>query len=77
MDYEKGADAADISLWQRQSQLTEWINAKAPGLEKVRKQLMCNLRLTEQNNGLTFRFKAEGSNNKFTLNRIVLVRVKS
>jgi hypothetical protein len=26
---------------------------------------------------LTFRFKAEGSNTKFTLNRIVLVRVKS
>lgn len=77
MDYEKGADAAEFSLWQRQSQLTEWINAKAPGLEKVRKQLMCNLRLTEQNNGLTFRFKADSSNTKFTLNRIVLVRVKS
>lgn len=77
LDYEKGADAAAFSLWQRQSQLTDWIDAKANKPEKVVKQGMCTLRLSTQNNGLTFRFKTDANNTKFTLNRIVLVKIKT
>ena len=73
-DYRKENDAAEFSIWQRQTQLSEWMNGYAPEKERVPMQKMGQILLTSLNNSLSFRFKTTGQRNKFILTRIILVR---
>ncbi|TKK71712.1 DUF2961 domain-containing protein [Ilyomonas limi] len=74
LDYDKGPDAADFSLWQRQTALTDWMNANANKTERVPMQEVCAIQITNLNNSFSFHFKTPEGKNKFTLNRVILVR---
>ncbi len=74
MDYQKSADAAQFSVWQRQTQLSEWIDAYAVSKEKLSMQKVAAVRVTDLNRSLSFRFKTTGQKNKFSLTRIIFVR---
>ncbi|ULQ54247.1 glycoside hydrolase family 172 protein [Flavihumibacter fluvii] len=74
LDYRQGNDAVQFSLWQRQTQLSEWRDAYAPNPQKLTMQQMAEINLTELNHSLSFRFKTTAGRNKFVLCRIVLVR---
>ena len=37
-DYQKKNDAAQFSIWQRQTQLSDWVDAYATQTEKIRMQ---------------------------------------
>lgn len=73
-DYRKRNDAVQFSVWQRQTQLSEWIDAYSPDEQKLLMQKITQIRLTELNNSISFRFRTTGQRNKFILTRIVLVR---
>jgi len=74
LDYRKGSDAVQFSLWQRQTQLSEWFDAFAADPLQLSMQKMAEIKLTELNHSLSFRFKTATGRDKFVLGRIVLVR---
>lgn len=74
IDYRKGPDAAQFSLWQRQTQLTGWINASATDPLQLNMQKMAEIDLTALNHSLSFRFRVADNRKKFVLGRIILVR---
>ncbi|MES1220115.1 MAG: glycoside hydrolase family 172 protein [Bacteroidota bacterium] len=74
LDYVKSPEAGMFSLWQRQTQLTDWINGNDNKINRIEMQEVTDLALTSLNNTLTFRFKTEGKQNQFILNRIFLIR---
>jgi hypothetical protein len=75
-DYRKGSDAATFSVWQRQTQVSPWMDAFAQQAEKHPMQKISAVRLTPLNNSISLRFRTPESRNKFTLTRIILVRKK-
>ena len=76
LHYRKRPDAASFSLWQRQTQISDWINAQAAQEVDVPMEKVATITLTELNNTLSFRFRGNEKQHKFVLTRIVLVRKK-
>lgn len=76
LHYRKTPDAASFSLWQRQTPLTDWIDAQATQEVEVPMEKMASITLTELNNTLSFRFRTTEKQNKFVLTRMILVRKK-
>lgn len=76
LDYQKNTDAAQFSLWQRQTQLTDWIDAHAASQQKMAMQKTATIRVTDLNRSLSFRFKTTAERDKFILGRIILIRKK-
>jgi hypothetical protein len=74
LDYSKGPDAAQFSISQRQSQLSEWIDANSNEQERIPMQQLAEIKVTDLSNSFSFRFKTPGNRNKFTLSRIILVK---
>jgi hypothetical protein len=74
VDYHKGINAAQFSLWQRQTQISPWIDANGPADEKLLMQKAGSIVVTDDNRSLSFRFKTSADKNKFELSRIILVR---
>ncbi|MCW3117660.1 MAG: hypothetical protein JWM28_1742 [Chitinophagaceae bacterium] len=74
LDYVKSPEAAMFSLWQRQTQLTDWIHGSNSKVDRIEMQDVADLMITPLNNTLSFRFKATGKQNQFILNRIILKR---
>ena len=73
LDYVKSPDAALFSLWQRQTQLTGWLNAADSKIDRVEMQEAADITITRLNNTVSFRFKTTGKQNQFILNRIILI----
>ncbi|MDN3656796.1 DUF2961 domain-containing protein [Ferruginibacter paludis] len=76
VDYHKGINAAQFSLWQRQTQISPWIDANGPTDEKLLMQKAGSIIVTDNNRSISFRFKTSADKNKFVLSRIVLVKKK-
>ncbi len=76
LDYIKSPDAADFSLWQRQTALTDWINAHASKEERLSMAEVGRIHITNLNNSFSFHFRTPEGRNKFTLNRVILVKEK-
>ena len=74
LDYGKGNDAAEFSLWQRQTQVSDWMDAYAASNQKIKMFKAGVIDITEMNNNISFRFKTVDQRNKFTLAQIVLVK---
>lgn len=73
-DYQKRNDAVQFSIWQRQTQISDWIDAYASQTDKLKMQKITSITLSELNNSMSFRFKTTEQRNKFVLTRIILVR---
>lgn len=76
LDYIKGPDAADFSIWQRQTPITDWIKAHAIKEERLPMAEVGRIQITSLNNSFSFHFRTPEGRNKFTLNRVILVKEK-
>jgi len=76
MDYVKDPAAAAFSIWQRQTQLSEWIDANAEKTERLPMEKLADISLTNLNNSFSFHFNTKPGRDKFILNRIILIRKK-
>ena len=74
LDFVKSPDAAMFSMWQRQTQLTDWLDGVNPNVDRVEMQEASDITITPLNNSISFRFKTTNKQNKFILNRIILIR---
>ena len=74
LDYIKSPEAGRFSIWQRQTQLTDWIDGHSDKIERVEMQDITSLAITPLDNTLSFRFSTSGQLNQFILNRIILAR---
>ena len=77
LDYIKYPEAGSFSIWQRQTQISEWIDGYSEKeKERSPQNKICELALTAMNNSFSFRFKTKGKQNQFSITRIILVRKK-
>ncbi|MBZ5855925.1 glycoside hydrolase family 172 protein [Flavihumibacter profundi] len=74
LDYRTTSGSAQFSLWQRQTQLTEWTDAWSSQPTKIDMRKMARVRLSELNHSLSFRFRTSPQRDKFILCRMVLIR---
>jgi hypothetical protein len=74
LDYDKGPEAADFSLWQRQSALTDWFDVHQEKKERIPLQSVGHIQLTPLNHAITFQFRTAPGRDRFSLTRVVLVR---
>lgn len=76
INYDKGNDAAEFSVWQTQTQISGWINAYTSSTQKFQTQEAGIIHINQMNQTISFRFKTKAERNKFTLAKIVFVRNK-
>jgi len=76
INYDKGINAAEFSVWQTQTQISGWINAYASSTQKFQTQEAGIIHINQLNQTISFRFKTTAERNKFTLAKIVFVRNK-
>jgi len=76
INYDKGNDAAEFSVWQTQTQISGWINTYASSTQKFQTQEAGIVDINQLNQTISFRFKTTAEHNKFTLAKIVFVKNK-
>lgn len=76
MNYTLQKSGCKFSLWQRQSQLTDWINTSAMESKNEAESYLCNITVTELNNAITLRFTTTEELNNFLFSKLMLVKVK-
>ena len=70
-DLVNDANGADISLWQRQTQISDWLSLNSTKKEYKKHIFLGDLTLGDFKNTITIVFKTKGDNNKLILNRLV------
>ncbi|WP_153797234.1 glycoside hydrolase family 172 protein [Foetidibacter luteolus] len=73
-DYELNSEGCDFSIWQRQTQLSEWISTSAGTKSRNSNHYLCDITTDDLVNALTLRFKNTGQKKSFFLNRFILVK---
>jgi hypothetical protein len=73
-DITKAPNGCDVSLWQRQTAISEWMSTYGKNEERVKDILMCVIDIREFKDTLTFRFKTDKQKTSFILNRLKLIR---
>jgi hypothetical protein len=71
LDYKEIPDGCELSVWQRQNQLTDFMDVSAGEKARVEKKYLCDFTVSEITNTLTFRFKTKDGKSKFLLNRLI------
>lgn len=74
LDYRQDPVGAAFSLWQRQTQLSDWKDTYAATANKLSMQQLTRIRLSPMNHSLSFRFRTSEGRNQFILGRMVLIR---
>jgi len=74
LECDKENDAAKFSVWQRQKQISDWIDAFAPTTEKFQMQRAGVVNIDVMNQTISLKFQTTGERNKFILSSIVFVR---
>jgi len=72
-DFMKEPNGCEFSLWQRQTQISEWRSSYSAAEEREKSLYMCDLELTGSVNSLTIRFRTTPQKTDFLLNRITLI----
>ncbi len=70
-------DGADVSFWQRQTQLTGWITTNSATEAYNKKVYICDITIGDFKNSITINFKTKGDNNKFNFSRLIFVKGNS
>lgn len=74
LDVMKEPFGCDVSLWQRQTPLTDWVSTYRENEERVKDIFMGEIDIREFKNTLTFRFRTDKQKTAIILNRIKLIR---
>jgi len=74
LDVMKEPFGCEISFWQRQTPVSDWISTYAGKEERVKEVFACTLDIREFKNTLTFRFKTDAQKTGIILNRMKLIR---
>ena len=70
-DIENEPNGADISLWQRQTQISDWLSVNSEKKEDKKHVYLGYINIREFKNSISIVFKTKGENNKLTLNRLI------
>jgi Protein of unknown function (DUF2961) len=70
-DLVNDANGAAISLWQRQTQISDWLSLNALNKEYKKHVFLGDIILGDFKNSISIAFKIKGDNNKLTLNRLI------
>ncbi len=74
ISYAKQPHGCDFSLWQRQTQISNWQSSSAAAKEKIKEMFAGNIHITGVNNAATIQFKPTADNNKFLWTKMMLVK---
>ncbi|MGC4038183.1 MAG: DUF2961 domain-containing protein [Chitinophagaceae bacterium] len=74
LDYVTTPESASFSVWQRQTQLSQWIDGYSKETNRQEMKEIAPVSITSLNNTISFGFRTNGNKNKFILNRILLVK---
>ncbi|HPW63882.1 MAG TPA: DUF2961 domain-containing protein [Cyclobacteriaceae bacterium] len=74
LDVMKEPFGCEVSLWQRQTLVSDWISTYAGKEERVKEVFACTLDIREFKNTLTFRFKTDIQKTGIIMNRMKLIR---
>jgi hypothetical protein len=77
LDVMKEPFGCEVSVWQRQTPVSEWISTYQEKEERVKDIKGCTLDIGEFKNTITFRFKTDKNRTGFILNRIKLIRTSN
>ena len=70
-DIENEPNGADISLWQRQTQISDWLSVNSPNREAKKHVYLCDITVGEFKNSISIVFKTTGDHNKLMLSRLI------
>ena len=73
-DVMKEPSGCDFSLWQRQTQLSDWISTFQTAEERTPYLYVCDLGHLDFINTITIRFKTDKQKRSLLLNRIILIK---
>jgi len=76
ISYVKQRGGCDFSIWQRQTQISEWVSSSANDKQKVKGMFAGNIHITELNNSATIQFKTTANANKFLWSKMMLVKIR-
>jgi len=76
VDYTKLGEGCDFSLWQRQSQLTDWISSNGSSGLRIQQFFLSDLAIDDLKNSVTFHLRPNQNQKTFLLNRLILVKQK-
>jgi D-arabinan exo alpha-(1,3)/(1,5)-arabinofuranosidase (non-reducing end) len=74
--FSKAPDGCSFSLWNRQTQISNWIDTYSNAKENVDKQFLCNVDLNDNNHSISLHFKTSDNRSTLLLKQFVLVKVK-
>lgn len=77
ISYAKQPQGCDFSLWQRQTQISDWQSSSAAAKQKVKELFAGNIQITELNNAATIQFKPSAGNNRFLWTKLMLVKTNN
>lgn len=75
LDMNRSPKGGSFSVWQRQSQRSDWVSAYGEKQEHVPEQYVCELEVRDFQRTLTLRFRSEGERRELQLNRLILKRI--
>ncbi|HEY2580819.1 MAG TPA: DUF2961 domain-containing protein, partial [Mucilaginibacter sp.] len=73
-DVEINPKGADISFWQRQTQVSGWLSLNSPKKENKKQMYVCDLTIGEFKNSISIVFKTNGENNELMLKRLIFTK---
>jgi hypothetical protein len=76
VEFSKHPEGCDFSVWQRQTQLSEWIPTSNSAKEKVTEFYVGDINYNDNTNSLSLRFKTKPGERTFLFNRFLLVKVR-
>jgi hypothetical protein len=76
LTYVRGPDAAEFSVWRRQAQVSDWIDAYGAAEERVEHADLGIVELTDQIRSLTIRTRVSPGRASFRLERIFLEEIR-
>jgi len=76
VSYVRQPGGCDFSIWQRQTQISNWQSSAVANKQKVKEMFVGNIHITELNNAATIEFKTTANANKFLWTKLMLVKNK-
>ena len=75
-DMEKSPDGAEVMVWQRQKQLTDWISFNAEKRDFIPANFLCDIDLDDFKNAITLHIKRDESKSIVNISRLILILKK-
>ncbi|PST82179.1 hypothetical protein C7T94_15370 [Pedobacter yulinensis] len=73
-DADELPDGAEVTIWQRQTRVSEPISFRAASRNEQRMRYLCDVVVDDFRNSVTFHFKRDKTNNKLHIRRLILVK---